>query len=67
MAEIKLEKKPAASMTWLWVLVALVLGLMIAWWIWADRAGDRSQGVSRLDLPPVVARFAGSDYAIVPR
>ncbi|HEY7698327.1 MAG TPA: hypothetical protein VIE88_07915, partial [Vicinamibacteria bacterium] len=48
---------------WLWILVALVLALMVAWWIWADR--DRSEGVSRLDAPVILERVAGSHYANV--
>jgi hypothetical protein len=64
MAEIKLEKKPAASMTWLWILAALLLAVILAWWIWAG--GERSEGVSRLERPLLLEWIAPSQYAIVP-
>ncbi|WP_299307007.1 hypothetical protein [uncultured Croceicoccus sp.] len=38
MAEIPVEKK--SSKSWLWILLALILGALILWWILADDDDD---------------------------
>ena len=38
MAEIPVEKK--SSKSWLWLLLALLLGALILWWILADDGDD---------------------------
>lgn len=36
MAEIKMEKKESGGMGWLWVLIALILLALLAWWLWPE-------------------------------
>ena len=33
MADINLEKKQGGSMVWLWVLIAIVILALVAWWL----------------------------------
>ena len=36
MAEIKMERKERGGMGWLWILIALILLALLAWWLWPE-------------------------------
>lgn len=52
MANIPVKKKTSSSLSWLWVLLALVVLALIAWWIWGG-TNDRNQQVNNA---PVAAQ-----------
>ena len=36
MAEIRMEKKTAGGMAWLWILMAILLVVLLAWFLWPN-------------------------------
>lgn len=45
MANIPVRKKSSSSLSWLWLLLALVVLAVIAWWIWGG-TNNRNQQVN---------------------
>ena len=64
MADINLEKNEGGSMTWLWVLLAIVLLALIAWWLMRDRAVV--EPVETTTSPTTITERAGPRAPVVP-
>lgn len=70
MADINMEKKQGGSMTWLWVLIAIVILALVAWWLmreptYVDPVGTTTAPVTMTEVVapsrvPVSAVTAGT-------
>lgn len=63
MADINLEKKEGGSMTWLWVLIAIVLLALIAWWLMRDR--DVVEPVETTTSPTTITELTAPGVPVI--